>query len=67
MTPYALGIRCSKLSYATKREAKAALQTCKAMAAAGATGRREDHIYRCGCGSWHLTSHPNYDYIGAGA
>jgi len=55
-------VGCPKIGYATKREAKAALRACKAVAAAGYEHRREDHIYRCGCGSWHLTSLPHPDY-----
>lgn len=56
---------CSKYSYATKHEAKAAKKLCQQAAEAGAHWRQENRIYRCErCGSWHLTSTPHDQYEG---
>lgn len=58
---------CSKIGYATKHEAKAAKRSCQSAAGDGYPWRRESRIYRCGCGSWHLTSMPHGRYDGGTA
>ena len=47
---------CNKIGYATKHKAKAAKRMCQQAAERGCYWRDESRIYRCHCGSWHLTS-----------
>lgn len=59
-------MRCQKVSYATKFEAKAAKRHCQQAAAEGYVWREEKRIYRCprGCG-WHLSSSEHREWTAA--
>jgi len=53
---------CRKIGYATKHEAKAAKKVCLQAKDNGTAWRNESRIYRCRCGSYHLTSKPHARY-----
>lgn len=55
-------IACAKIGYATKAEAKTAKRSCQRSAEGGVAWRTESRVYRCACGSYHLTSSPHPDY-----
>jgi hypothetical protein len=52
------GRRCVKSKFRDKPRAEAALALAIAAREAGDEKRRECRVYRCRCGSWHLTSDP---------
>lgn len=52
-------MRCNKIGFMSKAEAKRAKRSCQRAREDGAVWREESRIYRCpSCGGWHLTSTP---------